>query len=109
STTLRKSVAPPGGESHIISVCLLCRYPHKSHQRVARTADGEQALRVPRVVLELAPEVRDVDVGRPLVADVRALPEVLHDLAAAVDPLRLLREEGQQPELRARQVDCLAA
>src|SRR5215207_593300 len=90
----------------------LCRSTHTdSHgdELVADPADGQDPLRLVRRLLDLAPEVRDVDVARTLVADVRALPEMLHDLAPAVGALRLLGEQRQQPELRGRQLDFAAS
>src|SRR5205823_30591 len=58
-------------------------------------------------LLDLAAQVGDVDVARALVAHVRRVPEVLHDLAPAVDALGLLGEEGEQTELRRREADRL--
>src|SRR2546421_8560805 len=82
----------------------------RSHgeQLVADAANGDEAARPPRGRLDLPPQVRDVDVAGALVADVRAVPQVLHDLAAAVDALGLLGEEGEQAELRRRQPDRVA-
>src|SRR2546429_135304 len=79
----------------------------RSHceELVADPAHGDEPSRPARRLLDLAPEVRDVDVARALVADVRAVPEVLHDLAPAVDALGLLREEREQAELRGGQAD----
>src|ERR671933_228103 len=78
------------------------------HEPVADPAHGEQALRVRRVALDLAAQVRDVDVAGALVAYVGAVPEVLHDLAAAEDALRLGGKEREQPELRRGQAHALA-
>src|SRR5947209_15370970 len=82
----------------------------RSHceELVADPAHGDEPLRTARCLLDLAPEVGDVDVARTLVAHVRAVPEVLHDLAPAVHALGLLREEREQAELRRRQADRLA-
>src|SRR5215210_4179068 len=55
--------------------------------------------RVRSVAFDLVPEVRDVDVAGALVPDVRRVPQVLHDLAAAEDTLRLLREQHEELEL----------
>src|ERR687888_894874 len=79
----------------------------RSHceQLVADAANGDEPLRPARPLLDLPPEVGDVDVARALVADVRAVPEVLRDLAAGVDALGLLGEEGEQAELRGREPD----
>src|SRR5919202_3614757 len=79
----------------------------RSHceELVADPAHGDEPLRPARRLLDLAPEVRDVDVAGALVAYVRRVPEVLHDLAAAVDPLGLLREKGEEAELRRSQPD----
>ena len=46
-------------------------------------------------------------VGGTLVADVRALPQVLHDLAARERAL-LRREQGEEAELRGREPDDVA-
>src|ERR687888_499566 len=56
----------------------------RSHceQLVADAANGDEPLRPARPLLDLPPQVGDVDVARALVADVRRVPEVLHDLAA---------------------------
>src|SRR5256885_1875913 len=56
----------------------------------------DQALRSSRIVLDLPPQVRDVDVACALVAHVGAVPEVLHDLAAREHPVGLTRQERQQ-------------
>src|SRR5437588_202 len=79
----------------------------RSHceELVADAANGDEPLRPAGRLLDLPPEVGDVDVACALVADARAVPEVLHDLAAAVDPLGLLREEGEQAELGRGQAD----
>src|SRR4051794_27337191 len=53
----------------------------RRNELVAGPADRHDPLRLRRVALELAPQVRRVDVAGVLVADVRALPQVLHDLA----------------------------
>ena len=58
-----------------------------------------------RIGLELATQVGDVDVAGSLVSDVRALPEVLHDLLAAEDALWLTREQVEEPELGRCQRD----
>jgi len=58
-----------------VSVCL------QRQKLVAAAANRHQPLRVGRVALDLAADVRDVQVARPLVADVGAVPEVAHDLA----------------------------
>src|SRR5919199_2734675 len=81
----------------------------RSHceQLVADAANGDEPLRRAGGRLDLPPQVGDVDVAGALVADVRRVPEVLHDLAAAVDPLGLLREEGEETELRGREPDRL--
>src|ERR687885_790898 len=81
----------------------------RSHceQLVADAANGDEPLRRAGGRLDLPPQVGDVDVACALVADVRRVPEVLHDLAAAVDPLGLLREEGEETELRRREPDRL--
>src|SRR5256714_8177521 len=79
----------------------------RSHceQLVADAANGDEPPRPAGRLLDLASQVGDVDVARALIADVRRVPEVLHDLAPGVDPLRLLREEGEQAELRRREPD----
>src|SRR5919197_3840080 len=79
----------------------------RSHceELVTDPAHGHEPLRPPRRLLDLAPEVGDVDVARALVADVRAVPEVLHDLAPGVDALGLLGEEREQAELRRGEAD----
>src|SRR5919197_2278455 len=81
----------------------------RSHceQLVADAANGDEPLWPPGGLLDLAPQVGDVDVACTLVADVRRVPEVLNDLAPAADPLRLLREEGEETELRRREPDRL--
>src|SRR3989304_5938756 len=60
-----------------------------------------------RVSLDLPAEVRDVRVARARVADVGALPEVLHDLVAGEDLAGPLGEEAEQLELRGREADGL--
>ena len=50
-----------------------------------------------------------MDVARALVADVGRVPKVLHDLAPAEDPLRILGEQEQQLELRRREPLRLAS
>src|ERR671937_1035745 len=79
----------------------------RSHcaELVADAANGHEPLRPAGCLLDLAPQVGDVDVAGALVADVRAVPEVLHDLAPRVHPLGLLREEREQAELRGREAD----
>src|SRR5919198_5029071 len=81
----------------------------RSHceQLVTDAANGDEPLRPAGCILDLAAQVGDVDVARALVADVRRVPEVLHDLAPRVDPLGLLREEGEQAELGGREADRL--
>src|SRR5919199_6113796 len=81
----------------------------RSHceQLVADAANGDEPLRPAGRLLDLPPQVGDVDVARALVADVRRVPEVLHDLAPAVDMLGLLGEKGEQAELRPREPDRL--
>jgi len=64
-------------------------------------------LRPAGCLFDLPPQVGDVDVARALIAHVRRVPEVLHDLAAGVDTLGLLGEEGEQAELGGCQADRL--
>src|SRR6266542_1842700 len=87
---------------------VVCWNAHGRKEGVADPPDRYEPIRVARIELDLPAQVRDVDVAGPLVADVGALPQVLHDLPPAEDPLRLFREEHEQPELGARQVDELA-
>src|SRR5262245_16410056 len=75
---------------------------------VARTANGHEPHGILRVALDLAADVGDVQVGRPRVADVLALPEVLHDLPPREDPAGVAGEEGQELQLRRGQLDRLA-
>src|SRR5438094_4355654 len=56
------------------------------------------------VAFDLAAEIRDVNVTRPLVAHIGAVPEVLHDLSAAEHSLRLSRHQREDAELRGRQL-----
>jgi hypothetical protein len=49
-----------------------------------------------------------VNVARTLVAHVGAVPEVLHDLLAAEDPLGIARQEVEEPELGRSQRDHVA-
>ena len=58
---------------------------------------------------ELSTEVRDVDVARTLDADIRALPELLHDLVPRHDLSRPFGEQREQPKLGASERDALAA
>src|ERR1044072_3633319 len=83
---------------------IVCGDAHSRAERVADSTHRHDPLRIARIELDLPAQVRNVDVTRTLVADVRALPEMLHDLPAAEDSLRLLGKEQQQPELRARQL-----
>src|SRR5438105_3282764 len=53
-----------------------------------------------RVPLDFSAQRRNVRVARPLVADVGALPEMLHDLAPREDSPRLLGEQGEQVVFR---------
>src|SRR3954449_13606368 len=81
----------------------------RSHrdELVADAANGHELLGPLRVALDLAAQVRHVDVARALVADVRAVPQVLHHLAAREDLLGLAGEEREQLELRRREPDRL--
>src|ERR1700757_2543670 len=75
---------------------------------VPGAADRHEPLRLGRVALDLPPQVRDVHLAGVLVPDVLARPEVLHELAARDDRVRLLGEEGEHLELGQRQVDAVA-
>src|SRR5262245_27964327 len=78
-----------------------------SDKLVANPTHRHDPLRIGGIGLDLAPEVGDVDVARALISDVRAVPEVLHDLLPAEHALRFRGEEIQETELRRRQVDLL--
>ena len=72
---------------------------------VADAAHREDARRPNGVALDLAPDVRDVRVGRALVAEERRAPEVLHDRGAREHLAGRLGEQQQELELGARQPD----
>src|SRR5438270_568326 len=76
-------------------------------QLVPQPADGHEALWPRRVALDLPAQIGDVHLARVLVADVVARPQVLHELAAGYDPLRLLGQERQHLDLRQRQAHGL--
>src|SRR4029450_3963150 len=80
-----------------VEICSYCG------ELVADAADGDDALRVRRIFLELLAQVGDVDVTGALVTHVLAVPEVLHDLAPAEHPFGLLRQKQQKLVLRGRQ------
>src|SRR5215217_8449992 len=75
-------------------------------EAVAHAADGDHAI-FAVAAFQLPADVRYMDVGGSLVADVAALPQVLHDLAPRERPV-LGGEEGEQPELGRRQPHRLA-
>src|SRR5215208_3903354 len=79
----------------------------RRNELVPDPANRHDALRIVWIALDLAAQVRDVHVCSPLVADVLALPEVLHDLSPRVHLLWLFGEEGEEPELRRRQPHVL--
>src|ERR1700740_1548196 len=82
--------------------------PSGRDELVARAAYGHEPLRLGRVALDLPAQVRDVHLAGVLVADVLARPEVLHQLAPGDDRVGLLGKEGENLELRQRQVNALA-
>src|SRR5215217_8286000 len=85
----------------------MCFYSH-GNELVADTSDRHEPLGPRGIGLDLAADVRDVEVGRALVADELAVPEVLHDRAPRVHAPRLSREECEQLQLRWRQLHGLA-
>ena len=76
---------------------------------VADAAHGQHQLGVLGVALDLLAQVGDVDVAGADVAAELRLPQLLHDLLAAEDLARVAGQQAQDLELRARQVDGLAA
>src|SRR5438094_9114531 len=70
---------------------------------VAAAPDRHDPLGPSRVALDLAANVRDVEVAGSLVSDVRAVPEVAHDLAPREDASGLAGEQGQQLQLERGQ------
>src|SRR6478672_10488250 len=77
-------------------------------QFVAEAGNRDDPLRVRRIALDFSSECRDVCVARAFVADVGALPEVLHDLAAREDATWVAGEQREQVVLRRRERDRLA-
>src|SRR5918995_3101687 len=71
--------------------------------------DRQHELGLLRVALDLLAQVRDVDVARPHVTLELALPQLLHDLLAAEHLTGPAGEQPQYLELRAREIDRLAA
>src|SRR5205823_7543896 len=81
----------------------------QSFELVAGAANGHEPLGPGGVVLDLATDVRDVQVTRPLVSDESAVPEMTHDLPPREDAPRLACEQCQQLELEDGQRDASAA
>src|SRR5829696_6264627 len=80
--------------------------PSALGERVPDTADGLNEGRVGRVVLELVPQVADVDVDGLLVLVERlVVAEQVEQLRARIDPAGLAREVSQDLELRRGQAD----
>src|SRR5512140_2165235 len=94
---------PQAAHTRCVSVCL------HGLELVADPADGHQSFRPGRITLELAADVRDMQVARALVTDERAVPEVAHDLAPREHPLRLSGEQGEQFELGCGQRELFVA
>src|SRR6478736_6526400 len=94
---------PQAAHTRFVSVCL------HALELVTDAADGHQSFRPGRVALELAADVRDMQVARALATDKRAVPEMAHDLTPREDPLRLAGEQGEQFELERRERDLLVA
>src|SRR4051794_2040861 len=61
-----------------------------------------------RVGLDLRAQLRDVNLARPAAADMRAVPERLHDRGPADDATWLICEQNEEPELGGRQPHVLA-
>src|SRR5207244_3261204 len=72
-------------------------------EAVADAAYRQDVLRLPRLGLQLLAQVPDVDVDRPWVAVVGALPERLQEHPPAEDAARACRERAEQLELDVRQ------
>src|SRR5204863_8253305 len=100
TASLRRS--RQAGHMRFVSFCL------HGLELVAAAPDRHDPLGPSRVALDLAADVRDVQVAGSLVADVRAVPEVAHDLAAREDPLRLAGEQREQLQLERAQRELLA-
>ena len=66
---------------------------------VPDAADGGDEIRRPRVVLQLAPQVGDVDVDQVVVAEPVLAPDALEQLGAAERDARLRGERVEQVEL----------
>src|SRR4051794_10055336 len=100
--TVRRRYRPPsqlwpGSRRSFVGIC------SHSVEPVPEAAYRDDPLRLRRVALELAAEVRDVRVAGSLVARVAAVPEMAHDVAPRGDIARRGREQRQQAELRPRQ------
>src|SRR4051812_41667222 len=71
-------------------------------------ADGLDSCRQVRVALDLRAELRDVNLAGPAAADMRAVPERLHDRGPADHATWLICEQNEEPELGGRQPHVLA-
>src|SRR5436190_17977502 len=72
-------------------------------EAIPLAADGLDPQRLARIRLDLAAQLRDVDLARPPGTDVRAVPQRLHDHRAGYRPSRLLGEEDEEAKLGRRQ------
>ena len=84
------------------AVPLTRRVPARD-QPVAGLRDGLDEPRPRRVVAELAPQVRDVDVDDPVVDLVRAARDGLEKLVAGQHRARPAGERGEQAQLTRRE------
>src|SRR5262249_13950352 len=111
-TTSKPTLRWPGygrreGGSNRDSPSVVGGNAHTRGDRVATAAHRHQALRIPRIPLDLAPEVRDVDARAPLAAAVRPRPRVPKDPAPGEDPFGLRARGRDQPKLGPGQGDGL--
>src|SRR5687768_6588872 len=75
---------------------------------VTDAADRDDSRGPAGIPLDLPSQVDDVRVARALVADVARAPETAEQLVARERPLRLLRQDGEKPELRRSELDGLS-
>ena len=80
----------------------------RDSQLISQSADRQQILRFLRVVLNLVPEVRDMDHDRILVIFKIFSAKILIDLHLCVDTSRILHQEHQNPDLCRRDLNLFS-